>query len=312
MNLRGVIRLASHPLRARAARRRPARAAAQRGYALLMVVFIAALMIIMVAAATPNLLTQGKRVKEDEMIWRGEQYKRAVGLYYKKNGRFPTSIDDLVKGTPGRRYLRQAYKDPMNGSDGTWRLIYVNAGGQLVGSIRFTSLAQMAAALRPGAAQTQGAAGTQPGGSDSGAQGQQGSNPPDAQSDPSASPQNPTASPGGPQPAPPAGVGAGVVLSGEQPQALSTSGGTFGGNIVGVASTVDKPSLKVYEGGTKYKQWEFIWNPVTVVTIGQTGVIPGKPAQGGIVAPSPFQNPTPNPPAQQPPNPQSPQDPQNP
>src|SRR5260370_3216410 len=32
--------------------------------------------------------------------------------------------------------MRQAYKDPMNKEDGSWRLIYVGAAGQLIGSLK--------------------------------------------------------------------------------------------------------------------------------------------------------------------------------
>ena len=32
--------------------------------------------------------------------------------------------------------MRQAYKDPMNGEDGSWRLIYVGPAGQLIGSLK--------------------------------------------------------------------------------------------------------------------------------------------------------------------------------
>ena len=44
-----------------------------QGYALLMVCFLVALMVIATAAAVPSILTEGRRVKEAEMIWRGEQ-----------------------------------------------------------------------------------------------------------------------------------------------------------------------------------------------------------------------------------------------
>lgn len=71
------------------------------------------------------------------MIWRGNQYVRGVKLYYRKMGRFPTSIDDLTKPKTGSlRFMRQAYKDPMNTGDGSWRLIYVGPAGQLIGSLK--------------------------------------------------------------------------------------------------------------------------------------------------------------------------------
>jgi hypothetical protein len=109
----------------------------ETGYALMMVVFFTALMLIAVTVAAPRILLEGKREKEKEMIWRGHQYTRGVKLYYRKMGRFPTSIDDLTKPKTGSlRFMRQAYKDPMNGEDGSWRLIYVGPAGQLIGSLK--------------------------------------------------------------------------------------------------------------------------------------------------------------------------------
>jgi type II secretory pathway pseudopilin PulG len=107
-----------------------------------MVVFLVATSLILSAAVMPNLLTQGRREREEEMVWRGEQYERAIGLYFKKFGRYPTKIDDLTKQTNGVRFLRQAYTDPMNKEDGSWRFIYVGPNGQLIGSVHSTSLLQ--------------------------------------------------------------------------------------------------------------------------------------------------------------------------
>ena len=114
----------------------------------MLVAFMAALMIIASVTVQLSWLTEGKRDKEAEMIWRGEQYKRGVRLYYHKLGKFPQSMDDLVKGNASLHFMRKAYKDPTS-SDGNWRMIYVTPAGQLVGSVRFVSLQQMAAAESP-------------------------------------------------------------------------------------------------------------------------------------------------------------------
>jgi len=44
----------------------------ERGYALLMVVFFVTLLLISAIAVAPNILTEGKREKEKEMVWRGK------------------------------------------------------------------------------------------------------------------------------------------------------------------------------------------------------------------------------------------------
>ena len=53
---------------------------------------------------------------------RGMQYARAIQVYYNKFGRYPTSIDQLVK-TDNQRFLRKRYLDPMTGKD-DWRIIH--------------------------------------------------------------------------------------------------------------------------------------------------------------------------------------------
>jgi len=114
----------------------------QGGYALLTVIFMVATMILLATTAALRIDTQGRRERETELAWRGEQYQRAIGLYFRKFGKYPTKVDDLVKQTNGVRFLRQAFTEPMNKDDGSWRFIYVGPGGQLIGSLRRTSLLQ--------------------------------------------------------------------------------------------------------------------------------------------------------------------------
>ncbi|SRR5216684_2208871 len=267
---------------------------AQSGYALLMVVFIAALMIITAAAIQINFLTQGRREKEDELIWRGQQYARGVRLFYRKNGRFPTSLDDLSKPGIGVRYMRKAYKEPMNTVDGSWRLLYVGPAGQIIGSVKANPGGSIfPAAPAPGGTQ----AGATPAplgstGGNAGGEASSGSAPGQAQP------------PGSPQTA---------NTSSQQPSGLGTDGTIIGGRIIGVASKINRTSIKIYDSGTTYRAWEFIYNPSKdVTTIGQTGVVVGTPnnqAPGtnpasGTMPGSP--NPPANPPPQNPP-PQNPQ-----
>ncbi|HYL09360.1 MAG TPA: hypothetical protein VEU31_01360 [Candidatus Acidoferrales bacterium] len=270
------------------AKRRTIRRNAQSGYALLMVIFMAALMIIAAAAIQTNILTQGRREKEAELIWRGQQYARGVRLFFRKNNRFPTSMDDLIKPGVGVRYMRKAYKDPMNGVDGSWRLLYVGPAGQIIGSVKANPGGSLfGSGMMPGAAQTSGSAagqGAPPSASGGGTAPAQG-NPAG-----SATPTDATSPQG----------------SGSQSSGLGSDSPIMGGNIIGVASKVNRASIKVYDSGRNYREWEFIYNPSKDVTmIGQQGVAPGtqnKQCSGTIPGP---QNPPPNPPPNLPPqNPQ--------
>src|SRR6267378_2555344 len=119
-------------------------AESQGGYAMLMVLFLTTVLLLGAIAAAPYVRTERQREKEQEMIWRGKQYVRGVKLYYRKTGRFPTSVDDLTKPKLGSlRFMRQAYKDPMNKEDGSWRFIYVGPTGQLIGSLKPQQTFQM-------------------------------------------------------------------------------------------------------------------------------------------------------------------------
>src|SRR5271169_590071 len=123
---------------------KPPQRAGERGYAMLMAMGMIMLLLITSTAIVADLRTQGRRQREEEAIWRGNQYARAIRLYFHKTGKYPQTLEDLTKGMPQLHFLRQAYKDPLNKEDGSWRFIYVNAAGQIIGSTRYSSLQQMA------------------------------------------------------------------------------------------------------------------------------------------------------------------------
>src|SRR5437588_10131805 len=113
----------------------------ESGYAVLLAIFLVATLLLVTAVATPNVLTQGRRQKEQEMVWRGNQYVRGVSLFFRKNGRYPQSLEQLTKPSADNvHFLRKAYADPMNTADGSWRLIYVSPSGQLIGSVHYRTL----------------------------------------------------------------------------------------------------------------------------------------------------------------------------
>lgn len=71
-------------------------------------------MSIMLTVALPVWRQMVKREKEAELVFRGQQYARAIVLFQRKYAnRFPPSIDLLVE----QRFLRKKYKDPITGDD---------------------------------------------------------------------------------------------------------------------------------------------------------------------------------------------------
>jgi type II secretory pathway pseudopilin PulG len=94
----------------------------ERGYILLAVLFLVMMVMITLALAAPKIAADIQRDREVEMVHRGQQYVRAIKLYYKKFGAYPPNLDALVK-TNEIRFLRKRYKDPMTGKD-DWHLIH--------------------------------------------------------------------------------------------------------------------------------------------------------------------------------------------
>jgi len=85
----------------------------ERGYVLLVLMIAVALLMISLTAALPNIFTEGQREREEELIFRGNEYARAIGLYHARFNRYPMKIEDLVNATNGIRFLRRAYPDAM-------------------------------------------------------------------------------------------------------------------------------------------------------------------------------------------------------
>jgi hypothetical protein len=354
-------RLASRLLFVKRSRRGiPSRRPSERGFAYLMALFMVVALIVASQVAVQSVLTQGRRQREQDVIWRGQQYVRAIRLFYRKTGHYPTDMDDLKKGMPELHFLRYAaYKDPLKKDDGAWRLIYVNAAGQIIGSTKYATLQQMAIldmnggkipgvkpqgdSDQPGVAassladQSNNLNSSNPPGTDANSNPSNSSNPSSQNSSSSSTSQTPGATPDNSQnagvgsngpgapnssanpnsaqqnpnspgtlPSPtnaignPAGLGAaagpGGINTNINNQSLAAlaalkptgpvDGPVLGGFLTGVASSVDKPSIRIYNGGKKYINWEFIWNPVEdqakAVQQGLTnpaGTAPNQPGQ---------------------------------
>ncbi len=292
-------------------RPRVRRTAKQDGYAILLVSFMTMLMLMAAIVAAPSIRTERRREQEEEMIWRGKQYVHAIKLYYRKNGRFPTNLDDLTKPKNGSlRYLRQEYKDPMNKEDGKWRLIYVGPSGQLIGSTKPQQQIQISGAGSVGTPAGQAGFGSMQGqgnsqssfnngfggssfgssnssfGSSNSSFGQGGFGSQNNQN-PNGQQQNQNGAAGTTQNqdpnAPQSGDGSGNP---NQVQEVDTSS-FVGGNIIGIGSKANHKSVIVYEKATNYHQFEFIWDP-SKDTMGmggtgtgvQTGTGLGQPLNG--------------------------------
>lgn len=110
----------------------------ESGFTYLVLLAVIAAMGVALAAAGEVWHTVLKREKEQELIFIGDQFRRAFNLYYLHTPgnslRYPLRLEDLLKDprAPGvQRYLRKIYADPMTGST-HWGLIR-GPGGEIFG-----------------------------------------------------------------------------------------------------------------------------------------------------------------------------------
>ena len=217
-----------------AASRRSRHGISQDGYAMAALLVAMSVLAVFMTVALPVWNTQAQREKEAELVFRGEQYARAVMLYQRKFANaLPPSVDVLLND----RYLRKKYKDPITGGD--FQLLsgasaQANAGvpgGQVGGAARpggqvvsrgttgttgSTPTTSTSSAFGRSGTQTSGGMGAGAGGGDRG---------------------------GG------FGLGSGVGFG---------AGGTVPGGIMGVTSTSSAKSLRLYNGRGVYNEWTFV------------------------------------------------------
>jgi type II secretory pathway pseudopilin PulG len=104
-----------------------------------LVIFLTAASILL-TISVPSYVMQARREQEKELIFRGEEYARAIQKYQRTLNLLPSSADDLLSSN-GTRFLRKAYADPVSGEP--WRIIILNADGTLTGSNVYQSMSQV-------------------------------------------------------------------------------------------------------------------------------------------------------------------------
>lgn len=222
------------------------------------------IMAVALSIALPAWSTVARREREAELIFRGQQYARAVALFQRKNANvFPPSWDVLVQG----RFLRKKYKDPMT-PDGEFQPVY--AGQVLPGMVGPAGL-RGGQTSRPGLTgqASQPARGGQTGTGGGAQGGSTAGGPTRLQQLP-----NRTQGAGGR-----GGIGGGV------PGGIA--GATPG--LQGVVSKSEEMSLRLYNGRDKYNEWVFVATQTsTAAGAGARGGRAGQPADGrGSPVPGP-------------------------
>jgi type II secretory pathway pseudopilin PulG len=87
---------------------------AEAGYAMAALIVGLAVMAVMMTVAMPVWKQMVQREKEAELVFRGEQIARSIGLFQRKFANaYPPTLDLLVE----QKFLRKKYKDPITGED---------------------------------------------------------------------------------------------------------------------------------------------------------------------------------------------------
>lgn len=262
------------------------------GHVLLTLLLIVSLMTIAATAILPTIAFEIKRDREEEMIHRGVQYSRAIRSYFKKFGRYPTSLENL-DNTNNLRYLRKHYKDPLNKNRDFKLLHYGDPGVALGGSIGSAPLAGAATVASLASSGSSGSSfgsssssqssafggssggfGGNSGGNSSGGfgggfggSGSFGSSNSTGTSNTTGT--NQPASTDSSQSGTPASQDPNSAQSGQGSQNGQNGGGQGGGQvfgggpIVGVASVSKDSTIREFNHKHKYNEWIFAYDPTT-------------------------------------------------
>lgn len=108
---------------------------ANLGFTYLGLLFFIAIMSITLAMAAALWSFAQQRETERELLFVGNQFRRAIGLYYERTPgtvkRYPRRLEDLLEDNRYvtiQRYLRDIYLDPVTGK-ANWGLIPAPDGG---------------------------------------------------------------------------------------------------------------------------------------------------------------------------------------
>lgn len=108
------------------------------GYSYLILLLVIAVTMISTSVVSRVASQLHQRAMEKELIFRGEQYRRAIKSFYETGTprRYPRSIDDLLLDPRfvSIHHLRKPWGDPMGGPNGEWRMV-LNASGHIVGVV---------------------------------------------------------------------------------------------------------------------------------------------------------------------------------
>ncbi len=246
------------------------------GYMLLAVLVLVFLMLLALSIAAPRVAMQLKHDQEIETAHRANQYVRAIRMFHKKTGNYPTSIEQLEK-TNNQRFLRQRYLDPLTGKD-DWKLIQVGQNKTTVKGFFGKDLPGLGAGLGSAAGLQSNTGGSSTTGSSFGSGSSSFGAGSSFGSTGTQTAGNTTGSTG-------SGTGTGTNTGGVQStDATEFKGST--GPIMGVGVPKDGEAFLSVNGVSNYQEWEFIYDPRIEQMYAQNGGAGGGGGALGTSVPS--------------------------
>jgi type II secretory pathway pseudopilin PulG len=107
----------------------------ERGFTYLAMLLAVALIGIGLSAAAEVWSQSRQREKEQELLFIGDQFRRAIGLYYERTPgsvrRYPQRLEELLEDDrylTRQRYLRRIFADPITG-EREWGIVVAPEGG---------------------------------------------------------------------------------------------------------------------------------------------------------------------------------------
>ena len=131
----------------------------ERGYAMAALLIAMSIMAVMMTVVMPVWKHAAQREKEEELVFRGQQYARAIGLFQRKFANaYPPNIDVLVD----QKFLRKKFKDPITNDDFVPLPVGQGAGAAGAAGQRGAQPAGQRGATPAGRGTTPGTVGQQP------------------------------------------------------------------------------------------------------------------------------------------------------
>lgn len=108
---------------------------AQGGFSYMVALFALAVIAVLSTRTLQNLQTMERREREDELLFVGQAYLRAISQYHEQSPgtikRYPPDLQALLideRAVRVRRPLRRLYRDPIDGNE-QWGIVEAPDGG---------------------------------------------------------------------------------------------------------------------------------------------------------------------------------------